>query len=151
MGKAITEKRYKIPNLSKNFLDKHNFRYCGFISNDEDGHFYRLDFPCFRYLDYVTLTAEITVNIDTNEAMIDVLDQARARYAPAYYYYFGNYEPLNKEIETAINKYIIKLGMIEIKNEDNTSDGRDLFDLPKRSGNKRGRSKRNKSVLPSEG
>lgn len=147
MGR-INNDKYTIPNLSKNFLERNGFKFAPNISNAEDGVFYRYSFPVMKYMDFVTLYAEITVNLTYNIAIIDVIDTNRSRYAPYYYYEYGNYDQILQSIDSRIDKYIKKLGMVKIDEHDN-GESRELFDLPTRNSD-RGKQKGRKSKVWSQ-
>lgn len=126
MGR-ISESRYRVVNLSKAYLEKNNFRWIRELSNSEDGNIYRYRFPVWRYQDFVTLEAEITLNYENNTVIVDVLDMHRARYAPFYHIEYGVYSTV-LPIEEKIFQQLNKLGIEEITNDSDSR--REVFDMP---------------------
>lgn len=123
----ISDSHYRVVNLSKSYLEKNNFRWIRELSNSEDGNIYRYRFPVWRYQDFVTLEAEITLNYENNTAIVDVLDMHRARYAPFYHIEYGVYQNV-AQIEEKILQQLNKLGIEEITND--SDSGREVFDMP---------------------
>ncbi len=108
----LAKKLYRIPNLSKSWLDKKNFRYNSYLSNCGETDFYTMRFPVISYSIYVTIEAEIVVNLKDNVALIDVFDRGtRSKYASWYQYEYGNYETIIDRINEKITEKINQLGL----------------------------------------
>ena len=100
---VFANKHYKFANISIPFLEAHGFK-------PYETSFYRKFFCVYKYFEFSILYAEITVNIDCNDAIIDIMDSSRARFAP---FYCDTCSYLLDIISTKLNKEINDLGMEE--------------------------------------
>jgi len=124
---------YRLNNTSKYFLNSKGFRYCCKLSESEKENIYKKRFPVYKYFEFTLLEAEFTLNADSNDLIIDVMDVGGGRYAPYYFDEYGTYEPLLEIINKRIDRELKYIGAT--KNHDNRCRKR-LFEMPISQNNK---------------
>ena len=113
---------FYIENYSVNNLERLNFRY-NYVFSDNEVKVYTYRFPVYRYNATMVLEGEFRVYTDDGTVIIDVFDcGTRSRYAPFYYYEYGDYTPILTKIWNQINKEMTKL-QIKEKEDDETNQG----------------------------
>lgn len=101
---------YKINNYSKEFLQKHKFRYSNYLSDYGD-EIYTYKFPVISYNKTATIECEIAVSTITGIVNVNVCNAGtKELYTPYYNREFGRYEII-KSIDTKINQKLIELGI----------------------------------------
>ena len=85
------------------------FRY----SYHPDGGTYIHRFPVWKYKRTTTLECELSIDESTGVVNFNVFDMNRTPYAPFYYIYCGNCEPMLGKIHDAINAELKRLGLIQ--------------------------------------
>ena len=101
---------YRIKNYSKEFLQRHKFQYCSYLSEYGD-EVYTYKFPLITYNKQTTIECEISVSTITGVVNVNVYNAGtRELYASYYNREFGRYE-LIKSIDLKINKKIDGLGI----------------------------------------
>ncbi len=104
---------YKISNYSKEFLQKHKFRYNSYLSDYGD-EIYTYKFPLISYNKTTTIECEISVSTLTGIVQINVYNAGtKELYAPYYNREFGNYEII-KAIDIKIDRKFKELGIEKI-------------------------------------
>ena len=78
-----------------------------------DGGTYIHKFSVWKYGRTSTLDCEIAIDELTGIVQFNVFDISRTPYAPFYYVYCGNCEPILGKINDAINSELKRLGIIE--------------------------------------
>lgn len=123
------------PIITKSWLQSHNFYYSKIFSDDEtDAYSYR--FPVYKYMSRYTLECEFTIILNENVLMINVYDYGtRDKYAPFYYYEYGNYDTIMKEIYKNIEK---QLKQFNITLESDIKNNEDNNIIKKKGRNKNG-------------
>lgn len=113
---------FYIEDYSPEHLKKLDFRY-SHIFSDEDVDVYTYRFPVYRYNATMVLEGEFRIYTDDGTVIIDVFDNGtRSRYAPFYYYEYGDFTPLLEKIWEKIDKELTKL-QIKEKEDDETDQG----------------------------
>lgn len=103
---------YKIKDYSKQFLQKHRFRYNSYLSDYSD-EVYTYKF-LVSYNKTTTIECEISVSTMTGIVNINVYNAGtRELYASYYNREFGNYEII-KSIDIKIEKKLKELGITKI-------------------------------------
>jgi len=101
---------YKIKNYSKEFLQKHKFRYNSYLSDYGD-EIYTYKFPVISYNKTTTIECEIAVSTMTGTVNVNVYNAGtKELYAPYYNRDFGKYEII-KSIAIKIDKKLKELGI----------------------------------------
>lgn len=101
---------YKMNNYSKEFLQKHKFRYSNYLS-DYDDEIYTYKFPVISYNKTTTIECEIAVSTITGIANVNVYNAGtRELYVSYYNRGFGNCEIINF-IDMKIDKKLKELGI----------------------------------------
>ncbi|MCM1232292.1 MAG: hypothetical protein NC489_19390 [Ruminococcus flavefaciens] len=109
MGSVI----YKIKDYSREYLQKHKFRYSSYMSNYDD-EIYTYKFPLITYKATTTIECEIAVSTTTGIANINVYNSGtKDLYAPYYNREFGTYEII-KSIDKKIDNKLIELGITKL-------------------------------------
>jgi hypothetical protein len=143
-------KQYKIKNFSKHYLETHGFRYNTTFSN-QDETYYSILFSACKWQDYIVLTGEIRVCIETGEVWIDIYDSPinRTRYAPYYYTEYGNFDPVIEIVNKNIQKKCEELNITEVKHryEKRNSNNKNQICTEQRRTNSRTSEKNNKRGL----
>lgn len=140
-------KHYQLKNNSKSFLESKGFRYCSQLSESEEETIYRKRFPVYKYYEFTLLDGEFTINVDSNDLIVDVIDNGRGRYGPFYHDEFGVHEPLLKIINDKIQRELNYIGAVE---KDDSDDRKGLFEMPVPRTSKSRRSKKSKSEVSSK-
>ena len=78
-----------------------------------DGGTYIHRFPVWKHKRNIVLECELAVDELTGIVQFNVFDMNRIPYAPFYYVYCGNYEPVLGKIHDAINIELQRLGLIK--------------------------------------
>lgn len=106
MGQVI----YKMKNYSKEFLQKHKFRYSSYLSEYGD-EVYTYKFPVISYNKTTTIECEIAVSIMTGVVNVNVYNAGtRELYTQYYNREYGNYE-IMKSIDSKISNKLKELGI----------------------------------------
>jgi hypothetical protein len=105
---------YKINNLTIENLRNLGFRYSTLLSNDEE-KIYIYRFPVYKYKNKTVLECELTVEINTNNIIVNVYNSHHEIYTPFYNVEYGNFEPILDIVNKNINKEFRKLGVERIK------------------------------------
>ncbi len=104
---------YKIKNYSKDFLQKHKFRYSNYLSEYGDD-VYTYKFPLIFYNQTVTIECEISVSLSTGIVNVKVYNSGtKDLYASYYNREFGNYQII-KSIDIKIDKKLKELGIEKV-------------------------------------
>ena len=104
---------YKIRDYSKEFLQKHKFRYSSFLSEYGD-EVYTYKFPLITYCKTTTIECEIAVSVTTGVVNLNVYNAGtKELYASYYDREFGNCELL-KSIGMKIDKKLKELGIEKV-------------------------------------
>ena len=125
----LSLKTFTVPHLNKNWLDRYYFRYNRALSSKEDGDVYTMRFPVMNWETYITVEAEIMINIKDNIIHINCYDKGtRSLYAPWYSYIYGNYGTVIEDINNIVEEKIKKMGIVEYPDK----RGEQLFEIPRR-------------------
>ncbi len=101
---------YKMNNYSKEFLQRHKFRYNNYLSDYGD-EIYTYKFPVISYNKTTTIECEIAVSTITGVTNVNVYNAGtRELYASYYNRDFDKYEII-KSIDTRINQKLRELGI----------------------------------------
>lgn len=104
---------YKIKDYSKEFLQKHKFRYSSYLSGYNDD-IYTYTFPLIFYNKIVTIECEIAVSLITGVVNVNVYNAGtRELYSSYYNREYGNYELL-VTIDMKIDSRLKELGIEKI-------------------------------------
>ena len=104
---------YKIKDYSKQFLQKHRFRYNSYLSEYGD-EVYTYKFPLISYNKTTTIECEISVSTMTGIVNVNVYNAGtRELYASYYNREFGKYEII-KSIDIKVEKKLKELGITKI-------------------------------------
>lgn len=104
---------YKIKDYSKDFLQRHKFRYNSYLS-DYDDEIYTYKFPLISYNKTNTIECEISVSIMTGIVNVNVYNAGtRELYTSYYYREFGTYE-IVQSIDIKIRKKLEELGIEKV-------------------------------------
>lgn len=104
---------YRIKDYSKQFLQKHKFRYSSYLSEYSD-EVYTYKFPLISYNKTTTIECEISVSTMTGVVNINVYNAGtRELYASYYDREFGKCEIL-KSIDIKIEKKLKELGIEKV-------------------------------------
>lgn len=104
---------YKIKDYSKEFLQKHKFKYNNYLSDVSD-EIYTYKFPLLTYNKTTTIECEIAVSVTTGIANVNVQNIGTKELYSSYYdREYGNYEHLNS-IDMKIEKKLNELGIEKI-------------------------------------
>jgi len=114
----MSDKTYKIKNeIDVDKIDNLGFRYSR-VRSDIDNPVYIYKFPVYKHRDTVLLEGWFTLYFNTGEIKVDVMDVYNGlygRYAPFYYYEYGDYTPILDVIDKRINKELRRIGVEKIK------------------------------------
>lgn len=101
---------YKMNNYSKEFLQKHKFRYSNYLSDYGD-EIYTYKFPVIFYNKTATLECEISVSTITGIVNLNIYNAGtRELYASYYNRDFGRYEII-ESIDLEIDRKLKELGI----------------------------------------
>lgn len=104
---------YKIKDYSKQFLQKHRFRYSSYLSEYGD-EVYTYRFPLISYNKTVTIECEIDVSVTTGVINLNVYSAGtKELYVPYYNREFGNNDLL-KSIDMKIKNKFKELGIEKV-------------------------------------
>lgn len=104
---------YKIKDYSKDFLQKHKFRYSSYLSEYGD-EVYTYKFPLISYNKTTTIECEVSVSIMTGIVNVNVYNAGtRELYTSYYYREFGPYE-IVQSIDKKIKKKLEELGIEKV-------------------------------------
>ena len=104
---------YKIKNYSKEFLQKHKFRYSNYLSGYDD-EVYTYRFPLTTYSKTTTIECEIAVSVTTGVVNLNVYNAGTKELYVSYYNReFGSNELL-KSIDMKIKNKFKELGIEEV-------------------------------------
>ena len=104
---------YRIKDYSKQFLQKHKFRYSSYLSEYGD-EVYTYKFPLISYNKTTTIECEISVSTMTGITNVNVYNAGtRELYASYYDREFGKCEIL-KSIDIKIEKKLKDLGIEKV-------------------------------------
>lgn len=104
---------YKIKDHSKQFLQKHRFRYSSYLSEYGD-EIYTYRFPLITYSKITTIECEIAVSVTTGVVNVNVYNTGTKELYSSYYdREFGNCE-LIKSIDIKIEKKLKELGIEKV-------------------------------------
>lgn len=104
---------YKIKDYSKEFLQKHRFRYSSYLSEYGD-EVYTYKFPVTSYKKIITTECEISVSTITGVVNINVYNaNTRELYSSYYNREFGK-SKLIESIDMKIGKKLKELGIEKI-------------------------------------
>lgn len=104
---------YKINNYSKEFLQRHKFRYSNYLSEYGD-EIYTYRFPLVTYNKTATIECEIAVSIINGFVNLNIYNAStKELYASYYDREFGNCELL-KSIDMKIDNKLKELGIVKI-------------------------------------
>ncbi len=98
--------------MTKEWLLSNGFYYNRLFSDDET-EVYTYRFPVYKYNKFTVLECELKVILGNDVINVNVYDyNTHDKYAPFYYYEYGNYDKILKEIsekiENALNKLKVK-------------------------------------------
>lgn len=103
--------------ITKDWLNKNNFKYNRILSNNED-NVYTYRFPLCKNRYFTTLECELSCIESTGEIRIDVYDYGtKNRYAAFYCAEYGNYSIMLNCINKKINAELKKLGIKSIEGD----------------------------------
>lgn len=104
---------YRIEDYSKEFLQKHRFKYNNYLSDVGD-EIYTYKFPLIIYNKTTTIECEIAVSVTTGIVNVNVQNTGTKELYSSYYdREFGNCELL-KSINMKIEKKLNELGIEKI-------------------------------------
>ena len=111
--------RYIKPNVTKKWLQSHDFYYNQILSDDEDNlESYSYRFPVYKYGVYTTLECEFTITLGLDDVLVNVYDYGtRDRYAPFYCCEYGNYDKILNIIVKNIEKKAQQFKFINAKED----------------------------------
>ena len=93
--------------------NKYNFSTKEFRYNyHPEGGTYTHRFPVWKHNKNTTLECELSIDETTGLVQFNVFDMNKVPYAPFYYVYCGNYEPILTKVHHAINEELKRLGII---------------------------------------
>ena len=101
MDTITTPKNYKFSTKE--------FRY----NYHPDGGTYIHRFPVWKYKQSTTLECELSIDELTGTVRFNIFDMNRTPYAPFYYVYCGDCEPMLGKIHDIINVELKRLGLIK--------------------------------------
>lgn len=101
---------YKIKDYSKEFLQKHKFRYSNYLSDCGD-EIYTYKFPVDSYKKAITLECEIAVSIMTGVVNVNVYRAGTHDLYSSYYNREYGKSKLIETIDKKINKKLKELGI----------------------------------------
>ena len=103
---------YKLKTTKDDLYGK-GFHYNKLMSDETD--IYSLRFPVHKYKKYTTLEAEIIVELQSGDVIVNVFNYGtNERYSPFYVQDYGRYEILGS-INKAINEQLKRIGAKEVK------------------------------------
>lgn len=118
----ITDTIYKKPNMTKKWLLSNGFCHNSLLSDGET-QVYTCRFPVYQYKDFAILECELRAIAGENVIRVEVFDcGTNSRYAPFYYYEYGNYDKILKIIWKNINQMLRKLGVEKGSGENATKE-----------------------------
>ncbi|MDE6641398.1 MAG: hypothetical protein K2K63_12825 [Acetatifactor sp.] len=104
---------YKIKDYSKQFLQKHRFRYSSYFSEYGD-EVYTYKFPLSSYNNVTTIECEISVSTITGVINVNIYNAGtKELYASYYNREFGKCEIINS-IDMKIDKKLEELGIEKV-------------------------------------
>ncbi len=110
--------KFMVSNVSKQWLVSNGFRYNRLFSNEViEAYTYR--FPVYKYEEFTLLECELRINWEESFVYIDVYDYNTInKYAPFYYYKYGDYNIMLKNIWKIIKREINRLGITLLNSMD---------------------------------
>lgn len=119
----LTDITYIKQNVTKQWLLSNNFYYNSRLS-DEESEVYSYRFPVYKYDKFTTLECEFSIVLGKETVTINVYNyRTYDKYAPFYYYEYGNYGKLLDVIWRNINKQLKLLGITKEKTDKERNDG----------------------------
>lgn len=107
MGQVI----YKMKDYSKEFLQKHRFRYSSYLSEYGD-EVYTYKFPLIYSIKTPVIECEISVSTSIGMVNVNVYKAGTKELYPAYYNKeYRNYKSVMRLIDTKINIKLKELGI----------------------------------------
>lgn len=104
---------YRIKDYSKEFLQKHRFRYSSYLSEYGD-EIYTYRFPLITYNKITTIECEIAVSVTTGVVNVNVYNTGTKELYSSYYdREFGSCELL-KSIDIKIENKLKELGIEKV-------------------------------------
>ena len=113
----ITKTKYRKKNITREWLLSNGFHYNRLLSDDEsDVYTYR--FPVHKYNKFTILECELKVVLGEEIISVNVYDyNTNDKYAPFYYYEYGNYDKMLKEINRKIESVLKKMNIYREENK----------------------------------
>ena len=103
---------YKLKTTKDDLYSK-GFHYNKLMSDETD--LYSLRFPVHKYKKYTTLEAEVIVELQTGDIVVNVFNfGTNERYSPFYIQEYGRYDILDS-INKTIDAQLKKIGAKEVK------------------------------------
>lgn len=109
----ILKSKYIKTNISKQWLIQNGFRYNKSLSEDEF-EIYTYKFTVHKYKSIPVLICELSIDLKTGTAIINVFDENDNMYYPFYHINCGNYDPLIESINKKITKKLNTLGIKKV-------------------------------------
>lgn len=107
MGQVI----YKMKDYSKEFLQKHKFRYSSYLSEYGDD-VYTYKFPLIYSIKTPVIECEISVSTSIGMVNVNVYKAGTKELYPSYYNKeYGNYKSVMRLIDIKINRKLKELGI----------------------------------------
>lgn len=118
----ITKTKYRKKNITREWLLSNGFHYNRLLSDDEsDVYTYR--FPVHKYNKFTILECELKVVLGEEIISVNVYDyNTNDKYAPFYYYEYGNYDKMLKEINRKIESVLKKMNIYREENKSGKSN-----------------------------
>ncbi|MCI9296939.1 MAG: hypothetical protein HFI10_05795 [Lachnospiraceae bacterium] len=102
---------YKMKNYSKEFLQKHKFKYSSHLSEYVD-EIFTYKFPLIYSIKIPVIECEISVSTVTGIANLNIYKAGTKELYPPYYNKeYGNYKIIMRLIDTKINRKLKELGI----------------------------------------
>lgn len=114
---TIANNVYLKNGITKEWLNKNNFRYNRILSDIED-NIYTCRFPLCKNGFFTTLECELRCIESTGEMSVDVYEYGtRNKYAPFYSVEYGDYSVMLNSINKKINRELKKLEVIKLNDK----------------------------------
>lgn len=105
---------YKIKDYSKDFLQRHKFKYSSYLSEYGD-EIYTYKFPVIYGIKTPVIECGISVSITTGVVNVNVYKAGTNELYPPYYNKeYGNYKNIMRLIDTKINRKLKELGIEKV-------------------------------------
>ena len=103
------------PDMTKQWLLSNGFCYNRLFSDGEtESYTYR--FPVYKHEEFTILECELRVILESQYVYVDVYDYNTInKYAPFYFYEYGQYGLLLRNIWQVIEKEIQRLGISKVR------------------------------------